>query len=55
MKEEFWKELFDLFEEMPIVKENHTDLYKTIKLIVEVQTKHKELEELNKELTELNK
>lgn len=55
MKEEFWQELLELFEEMAVVKENHRDLYKTIKLIVDVQTKHKELEELNKELTELNK
>ena len=55
MKEEFWQELLELFEEMAVVKENHKDLYKTIKLIVDAQTKRKELEELNKELTELNK
>lgn len=57
MKEEYWKELLHIFEheEDEEFKKKHEKLYRNICLIVETSTKHKELEELNKELTELNK
>lgn len=55
MKEKYWEELLQLFLDMPVIQESHKDLFKNIKLIVETTKKHKELEELNKELTELNK
>lgn len=45
MKEVYWKELLEIFE----------TLYNNIRLIVKANDTHKELEELNKELTELNK
>ena len=54
MKEEYWQELLTIFLENGLM-EKHENLYKVIKLIVDVQTNRKELEELNKELTELNK
>ena len=54
MKEEYWVELLTIFQEYGLM-EKHENLYKVVKLIVETSTKHKELEELNKELTELNK
>ena len=54
MREEFWQELLTIFVEYGLM-EKHENLYKVIKLIVETTNKHKELEELNKELTELNK
>lgn len=55
MKEEFWQELLEIFESDEELKINHETLYKNISLIVASTNKHKELEELNKELTELNK
>lgn len=57
MKEEFWQELLHIFEheEDEEFKKKHEKLYRNICLIVETSNKHKELEELNKELTELNK
>lgn len=55
MKEKYWDELLDIFFKDEDLQVNHHDLYRTIELIVETTKKHKELEELNKELTELNK
>ena len=55
MKEEFWNELLDIFFNNEDLQKEHETLYKNITLIVETTKKHKELEELNKELTELNK
>lgn len=55
MKEIYWNELLEIFESNEELKVNHEALYKNIKLIVTTTEKHKELEELNKELTELNK
>lgn len=55
MKEEYWLELLTIFNDNIDLQSKHEDLYKVIKLIVETTNKHKELEELNKELTELNK
>lgn len=54
MKEKYWEELLAIFLENGLM-DKHENLYKVIKLIVETSNKHKELEELNKELTELNK
>lgn len=55
MKEEFWNELLDIFFNNEDLQKEHEKLYKNISLIVETSKKHKEIEELNKELTELNK
>ena len=55
MKEVYWKELLEIFESDSELKVNHETLYKNIRLIVKANDTHKELEELNKELTELNK
>lgn len=55
MKEEFWNELLDIFFGNEELQKEHENLYKTVSLIVETTKKHKELEDLNKELTELNK
>lgn len=55
MKEEFWNELLDIFFKDEDLQVNHHNLYRNIELIVEHQKKTKEMEELNKELTELNK
>lgn len=55
MKEEFWQELLEIFESNDELKINHETLYKNISLIVASTNKRKELEELNKELTKLNK
>lgn len=55
MKEEFWNELLGIFLNREELQKDHETLYKNITLIVETSKKHKELEELNKELTELNK
>ena len=55
MKEVYWKELLEIFESDEELKINHETLYKNISLIVKANDTHKELEELNKELTELNK
>lgn len=55
MKEVYWKELLEIFESDEKIKADHETLYKNIKLIVKANDTHKELEELNKELTELNK
>ena len=54
MKEEFWKELLDIFVSHDELKKEHRELYETICLIVKTTELHKELEELNKHLTELN-
>ena len=43
---------FPKFKELKV---NHETLYNNIRLIVKANDTHKELEELNKELTELNK
>lgn len=55
MKEEYWDELNDIFLNNESLQKEHDKLFKNISLIVETSKKHKELEELNKELTELNK
>lgn len=55
MKEEYWDELNDIFLSNEDLQKEHEKLFKNISLIVESSKKHKELEELNKELTELNK
>ena len=55
MKEEFWDELLDIFIKNEDLQVNHHNLFRNVELIVETTKKHKELEELNKELTELNK
>lgn len=55
MKEKFWDELLDIFFNNEDLQKEHAELYKNVSLIVEVSKKHQEIEELNKELTELNK
>ena len=55
MKEEFWQELLKIFEDNIDLQSKHEKLFKNISLIVETSKKYKEIEELNKELTELNK
>lgn len=55
MKGEYWNELLDIFFNNENLQKEHEKLYKNISLIVETSKKHKELEDLNKELTELNK
>lgn len=55
MKEEYWDELNDIFLNNESLQKEHEKLFKNVSLIVETTKKHKELEELNKELTELNK
>ena len=55
MKEVYWKELLEIFENDEKLKVDHETLYNNIRLIVRANDTHKELEELNKELTELNK
>ena len=55
MKEVYWKELLEIFESDEKIKVDHETLYKNINLIVKANNTDKELEELNKELTELNK
>ena len=55
MKEVYWKELLEIFESDEELKVNHETLYKNIRLIVKANDTHKDLEELNKELTKLNK
>jgi hypothetical protein len=55
MKEEYWNELLSIFSNSEELKKEHEKLYENISLIVESTMKHKELEELNKRLTELNK
>lgn len=55
MKEVYWKELLEIFESDEELKVNHETLYNNIRLIVRANDTHKELKELNKVLTELNK
>lgn len=56
MKKEYWIELLKIFDEEIVDPEvRHRELYKTISLIVKTSALHDEIEELNKELTELNK
>lgn len=55
MKEEYWDELNEIFLENEELQKKHEKIFKIITLIVETTKKHKELEDLNKELTELNK
>lgn len=55
MKEVYWKELLEIFESDEKLKVNHETLYNNISLIVRANEAHKDLERLNKELTELNK
>lgn len=55
LKTEYWNELLDIFFNNEDLQKDHEKLYKNISLIVETTKKHEELEELNKELTELNK
>ena len=55
MKEEFWNELLDIFFNNEELQKQHEKLYKNISLIVEHQKKSKELEEIGKELADINK
>ena len=49
------EKLLDRSEIRPEDKWDVESIYKNIRLIVKANDTHKELEELNKELTELNK
>lgn len=55
MKEEYWNELNEIFLADEELQKKHEKIFKVVTLIVETTKKHSELEELNKELTELNK
>ena len=55
MKEEYWDELNEMFLSDEELAKKHEKLFKVVSLVVETGKKHEELEELNKELTELNK
>lgn len=55
MKEEYWDELNEIFLNDEKLQKEHEKLFKNISLIVETTKKHKEIEELNKVLAELNK
>lgn len=55
MKEEFWNELLDIFFNDEKLQKEHEKLYKNITLIVEHQKKSKEIEEIGKQLAEINK
>jgi len=55
MKEKYWNELLDIFFNNEELQKDHPDLYKNIKLICDVSKKHQEIDEINKELQELNK
>lgn len=55
MKEEYWTELLDIFAGKPELQEGHEELFNTLNLIVKLNGLHKELENINKQLNELNK
>lgn len=55
MKEEFWNELLDLFFTHEELQKEHEKLFKVVSLIVEHQKGSKKLEEVGKEIAELNK
>lgn len=55
MKEEYWTELLDIFADKPELQEAHEKLFNTLSLIVKLNELSKELENVNKQLTELNK
>ena len=55
MKKEYWTELLDIFAGKPELQEGHEDLFNTLNLIVKLNGLHDELENVNKQLTELNK
>lgn len=55
MKEELWNELLDIFLENEKLQEEHEKLFKIVSLIVEHQKGSKKLEEIGKEIAEINK
>ena len=55
MKEELWNELLDIFSNNENLQKEHEKLFENVSLVVEFQKKQKEIEELNKKLSELNK
>lgn len=55
MKEEFYEELLEIFLSNEELQKKHEKLFNNITLIVEHIKKTKELEELNKKLSEANK
>ena len=55
MKEELWNELLDMFFENEKLQEEHEKLFKIVSLIIEHQKGSKKLEEIGKEIAEINK
>ena len=55
MKEKYYEELMEIFLSNDELQEKHSELFNVLTLIVEHIKKTKEIEELNKKLTELNK
>lgn len=55
MKEELWNELLDIFFSDEKLQKEHEKLFKVVSLIVEHQKGSKKLEEIGKELAEINK
>ena len=55
MKEKYYEELMEIFLGNDELQEKHSELFNVLTLIVEHIKKTKEIEELNKKLTELNK
>lgn len=55
MKKEFWNELLDIFFKHEELQKEHEKLYKITTLIVEHQKGSDKLEEIGKEIAELNK
>lgn len=55
MKEEYWFELGDIFFNNEELQKEHESLFKVISLIIDVNKKHQEIDNINKELQELNK
>lgn len=55
MKEKYYDELNDIFLASDEMQKEHAELFNVIQLIVEHIKKTHEIEELNKQLQELNK
>jgi len=55
MKEEFWEELLDMFLNHEELQKEHEKLFKITSLIVDHQKGSKKLDEIGKEIAELNK
>lgn len=55
MKEEYWFELGDIFFNNEELQKEHEALFKVISLIIDINKKHQEIDNINKELQELNK